>query len=139
IAVERMLREELPDVPVTLSHRLNPTIREYRRASSTCIDASLKPLMGSYLGGLADRLRAEGFTGRLLVVTSQGGVMDAADMAVAPIHAINSGPSMAPVAGRHFARVDVGAEIAIVADTGGTSFDVSLVRRDRIPWTRETW
>ena len=29
--------------------------------------------------------------------------------------------------------------MAIVADTGGTSFDVSLVRRDRIPWTRETW
>ena len=139
LAVERILKSELPGVPVTLSHRLNPTIREYRRASSTCIDASLKPLMGSYLGGLADRLRAEGFAGRLLVVTSQGGVMDAAEMAVAPIHAINSGPSMAPVAGRHFARVDVGAEIAIVADTGGTSFDVSLVRRDRIPWTRETW
>ena len=31
---------------------LNPTLREYRRASSTCIDASLKPLMGDYLRGL---------------------------------------------------------------------------------------
>ena len=28
---------------------------------------------------------------------------------------------------------------AIVADTGGTSYDVSLVRDGRIPWTRETW
>ena len=139
LAVERILAQELPGVPVTLSHRLNPTIREYRRASSACIDASLKPLMGSYLGGLAGRLRGEGFAGRLLVVTSQGGMMDAADMAAAPIHAINSGPSMAPVAGRHFARADAGADMAIIADTGGTSFDVSLVRRDRIPWTRETW
>src|SRR5207248_3043310 len=70
---------------------------------------------------------------------SQGGVMDAEDMAEAPIHSINSGPSMAPVAGRHFALRDAAADVAIVADTGGTSYDVSLVRRGRIPWTRETW
>src|SRR5215468_520328 len=139
LRVEEILRGRLPDLPVTLSHRLNPTIREYRRASSTCIDASLKPLMGTYLRGLAERLRAEGFAGRLLTVTSQGGMMDAADMAAAPIHALNSGPSMAPVAGRHLARREAAAQMAIVADTGGTSFDVSLVRRDRIPWTRETW
>jgi N-methylhydantoinase A len=139
LRVEDILRRQLPDLPVTLSHRLNPTIREYRRASATCIDASLRPLMGTYLRGLAERLRAEGFAGRLLTVTSQGGMMDAADMAAAPIRAINSGPSMAPVAGRHLARREAQAEMAIVADTGGTSFDVSLVRRDRIPWTRETW
>jgi N-methylhydantoinase A len=139
LTVEQILRRRLPDLPITLSHRLNPTIREYRRASSACIDASLKPLMGTYLRGLAERLRAEGFAGRLLTVTSQGGMMDAADMAAAPIHAINSGPSMAPVAGRHLARREAQAELAVVADTGGTSFDVSLVRRDRIPWTRETW
>src|SRR5262245_47602178 len=137
--VEEILRRQLPDLPITLSHRLNPTIREYRRASSTCIDASLKPLMGTYLRGLAERLRAEGFAGRLLTVTSQGGMMDAADMAASPIHALNSGPSMAPVAGRHLARREAAATVAIMADTGGTSFDVSLVRRDRIPWTRETW
>jgi N-methylhydantoinase A len=46
---------------------------------------------------------------------------------------------MAPVAGRHLARREAQSQMAIVADTGGTSFDVSLVRRDRIPWTRETW
>ncbi len=135
IRVGALLAEHLPAVPVTLSHRLNPTLREYRRASSACIDASLKPLMQSYLGGLVRRLAEAGFRGRALMVTSQGGVMDAEAMAEAPIHAINSGPSMAPVAGRHFARDGS----AIVADTGGTSYDVSLVRRGMIPWTRETW
>jgi len=43
------------------------------------------------------------------------------------------------VAGRHFASSDAAADMAIVADTGGTSYDVSVVRRGRIPWTRETW
>ena len=139
LRVGEMLERHLPGVPYTLSHVLNPSLREYRRASSTCIDASLKPLMGSYLGGLESRLRDAGFGGRVLVVTTQGGAMDAADMASAPIHSINSGPAMAPIAGRAYAQADSGVDTAIIADTGGTTFDVSLVRGGRIPWTRETW
>ncbi len=134
-----LLAKHLPGVPVTLSHELNPTLREYRRASATVIDASLKPLMFTYLDGLTSRLREAGFNGRTLMVTSQGGIMDAEAVARAPIHSINSGPAMAPVAGRFYARRDFGNAIAIVADTGGTSYDVSLVRDGRIPWTRETW
>jgi N-methylhydantoinase A len=137
--IGQLLNQHLPHVPFTLSHELNPTLREYRRASAAAIDASLKPLMGDYLRGLKQRLVALGFGGRVLVVTSQGGVMDADEVANAPIHSVNSGPAMAPVAGRYFARIDAEREIAIVADTGGTSYDVSLVRRGRIPWTRETW
>ena len=72
-------------------------------------------------------------------MTSQGGVIDAAEVATKPIHLINSGPSMAPIAGRYFAQVDEGSDTAIVADTGGTTYDISLVSRARIPWTRETW
>jgi N-methylhydantoinase A len=134
-----LLTRHLPEVPFTLSHRLNPIVREYRRASATCIDASLKPLMSAYLEQLDDRLRAEGFVGRVLVVTSSGTMMDAADVAEAPIQAVNSGPAMAPVAGAHFAAAAGAGETAIVADAGGTSFDVSLVRRGDIPRTRETW
>lgn len=47
--VGELLDEHLPGVPFTLSHQLNPTIREYRRASATCLDASLKPLMQDYM------------------------------------------------------------------------------------------
>jgi N-methylhydantoinase A len=137
--VGELLSKRLPGVPVTLSHRLNTSLREYRRASSTCIDASLKPLMSAYMRRLAGRLRAEGFIGRILAVTSQAGVVDAEWVAEAPIHLINSGPAMAPVAGWRHATGDSDLETAIVADTGGTTFDVSLVRRGRIPRTRETW
>lgn len=137
--VGELLDEHLPGVPYTLSHALNPILREYRRASSTAMDASLKPLMSSYLDGLSKRLAEAGFGGRLLMLTSGGGVMDAEELARAPVHAIGSGPSMAPIAGRHYARADADASTAIIADTGGTTFDVSLVRRDAIPMTPETW
>jgi N-methylhydantoinase A len=138
-----LIEQHLPGVPYTLSHTLNPAPREFRRASASAIDASLKPLMGVYLGSLTTRLQDAGFTGRVLVVTSQGGVMDAAEVAKAPIHVINSGPSMAPVAGRSYAALDAPDQAppgdVIIADTGGTTFDVSTVRAGRIPLTRELW
>jgi N-methylhydantoinase A len=138
LAVGELIEERLPGIPYTLSHRINPSLREYRRASSTCIDASLKPVMGAYMRSLEQRLRAAGFDGRVLVVTSQGGVMDAGRAAEAPVHLINSGPSMAPVAARAYGAADPTGAL-IVGDTGGTTFDVSLVRGGRIPRTRETW
>ena len=138
LAIGRLIEEHLPGVPYTLSHLINPSIREYRRAMSTCLDASLKPIMGAYMSGLDNRLADAGFRGRLLVVTSQGGVMDAAHVAKSPVHLINSGPSMAPIGARAYAAADI-ADTLIVGDTGGTTFDVSLVRGGRIPRTRETW
>jgi len=137
--IGELLAQRLPDVPFTLSHELNPTIREYRRASATALDASLKPVMTEHLGLLEARLREAGLTVPVVVVTSSGGVMEAAAVAAAPIHVIMSGPAMAPVAGRRYAAIDADGHTAIVTDTGGTSYDVSLVRRGRIPRTRETW
>jgi N-methylhydantoinase A len=139
LRVGELIEEVLPGIPYTLSHQLNPALREYRRASSAAIDASLKPLMTRYLDSLTERLAEKGFSGRTLVLTSQGGTVDAHELARMPIHALNSGPSMAPVAGRAYATQDSSAPDAIIADTGGTTFDVSLVRRGRIPMTRETW
>ena len=138
LAIGALIETHLPGVPYTLSHRINPSIREYRRAMSTCLDAALKPIMGAYMSGLESRLRDAGFGGRLLVVTSQGGVLDAAHTAEAPVQLINSGPSMAPVGARAYAPPEI-ADTLIVGDTGGTTFDVSLVRGGRIPRTRETW
>jgi N-methylhydantoinase A len=136
--VGELLAEHLPGVPFTLSHRLNPTIREYRRTSSCAIDASLKPVMSDYLRALKSRLGEKGLKGQIFAVTSQGGLVDVDDLAERPILALNSGPSMAPVAGRYFAQLE-GARTAIVTDAGGTTYDVSLVRDGALPWTRETW
>ncbi|MEE2746271.1 MAG: hydantoinase/oxoprolinase family protein, partial [Pseudomonadota bacterium] len=139
VRLGKLIEEHLPGIPFSLSHNLNPALREYRRASATSIDASLKPLMTDYLNNLRQRLNIEGFRGRTLVLTSQGGMIEAEEMATKPIHAINSGPSMAPIAGRYYAQLECDEDSLIIADTGGTTYDVSLVRKNRIPKTRETW
>jgi N-methylhydantoinase A len=134
--IGRLLDEQLPGVPYTLSSRLNPIIREYRRTSSAAIDASLKPLMQSHLAGMRSDLNAAGFAGELLLVTSFGGVLRIDDMAERPLYSVNSGPAMAPIAGK---TVAAPAGNLIVCDTGGTSFDVSVVRDGEVQLSRETW
>jgi N-methylhydantoinase A len=136
--VGELLRQHLPGVPFTLSSALSPTLREYRRASAASVDASLKPLMSHYLEGVEGSLRSEGFGGQLLMMTSSGGVRKLDDVASSPIHSIASGPAAAPIAGRYYALRELGSDTALVTDAGGTSYDVSLVRRGRIPWTRTT-
>lgn len=138
LRIGELLAQHAPDLHVTLSHQLNPTPREYRRTCSAAIDASLKPLMTKYIAGLKGRLADAGFAGRALVLTSRGGMLDADEVSRTPIQVINSGPSVAPVAGRHYALAE-GDETAVVADTGGTTYDVGLIRRGEIPITREMW
>lgn len=139
LRIGELIEAHLPGVPYSLSHAVNATLREFRRASSAAIDASLKPLMTRYLGSLSERLKSEGFDGKVMVLTSAGGMVEASEVAGSPIKIINSGPSMAPVAGQHYAEREGGWRTAIVADTGGTTYDISLVSDGRIPMTRDLW
>jgi N-methylhydantoinase A len=139
LAVADLLEEHLPGVPYTLSHRLVPILREYRRASATAIDASLKPLMQAHLAGMAADLAAAGFRGDLLVSTSAGGCQHVEELVARPIHTLKSGPAMAPVAGRSVSVAEGMGGNVIVCDAGGTTFDVGLVRDGSLVYTRDSW
>jgi len=137
--IGELIEEVMPGVPYTLSHQLNPILREYPRASSTAIDASLKPRMQRHLGELQADLADIGFAGELLVSTVSGGVMHVEDVAGRPIYMVKSGPAMAPRAGLAYAEAESLSKDVLVVDTGGTTFDVSLVRDGEVKFTRETW
>ena len=137
--VGELLQTLLPGIPFTLSHELNPIMREYRRASSVVIDASIKPLMQTHLIELQTDLRQNGYSGELLVSTTIGGCMDIDSVINRPIHTVRSGPAMAPVAGKHYSKLENKQDAVLVVDTGGTTFDVSLVVDSNISITQETW
>jgi N-methylhydantoinase A len=141
LRIGELLEQEWPGIPFTLSHRLNPIIREYRRASSTAIDASLKPLMQAYLRRLEHDLRETGLAGHIFVATSFGGAWRPQEVIERPIYSVGSGPSMAPVAALTYAKAEHTEEghDLIVCDTGGTTFDVGLVSGGEITFTAETW
>ncbi len=138
-AIGAMLEAHLPGVPYSLSSRLIPIVREYRRASATAIDASLKPLMERHLREMEEDLRAAGYAGEILVSTSVGGCMNVEELATRPIHTVKSGPAMAPVAGRRYAAEEDAGGNVIVCDTGGTTFDVGLIRDGNLVYSRDTW
>ena len=139
IRVGELLNEIAPGIPYTLSHQLNPIIREYPRTSSSAIDASLKPLMQSHLKEFQSDLRDASYQGEILVSACSGGVMHVGDVVEKPIYTVKSGPAMAPLAGIAYAEAEGEGNDVIIVDTGGTTFDVSMVRAGQIKFTRETW
>ncbi len=139
IRIGELLEAALPGVPYTLSHELLPVVREYRRASAAAIDASLKPLMQAHLRDLERDLRAAGYDGEILVSTLSGGCSNIEALIDKPIYSIGSGPAMAPIAAINYASIEGMGEDVMVCDTGGTTFDVGIVRDGRPTYSRETW
>lgn len=138
LRVAELIRQHWPEVKVSLSHVVNPVLGEYRRTISTAMDASLKPLVDGYIGGLGRRLREAGYRGELSLLSSSGGVLSTDEMLDRPIFSLDSGPAQAPIAGRFYAKVEAGVANVITCDMGGTSFDVSRVTDGVIVTTEET-
>jgi N-methylhydantoinase A len=95
--------------------------------------------MQGHLHSIEIGLREAGLRGQLVAATSMGGVLPIEHLAERPIYAAKSGPSLAPIAARLYAEREFETTEAIVCDTGGTSFDVSLVHEGAPVFTRETW
>ena len=58
--VRKILNEELPDIPVSLSSEVSPEMREWERFSTTVANAYVQPMMARYLRQLEADLRAAG-------------------------------------------------------------------------------
>lgn len=135
--VGEITKEEWPEVPIVISSELNPILREYRRTSSTVINASLLNVVWDYVAGLEQTLKEIGYIKPLSMVTSAGGIVSVEEMLRKPIYSVNSGPSMAPVAGRTLAATERDSNDVLIVDMGGTSFDVSIVTDGKISLSRE--
>ncbi len=131
--VGEIIRAEWPGVPVTLSHELNPIPREYRRAISAVIDASLSPIVSSYVEVLQQALRDHGYERELLMGNCVGGMMPPDEIVRKPIYSVMSGPTLAPIAAQHLTD----EPNVIVGDMGGTTFDVSAIRDGQLVVTPE--
>ncbi len=121
-----LVRRELPGAFLTTSTELLPAIRFYDRVSTTALNAYVGPILDHYLAQLQRRLAEAGFTGVLLIMQSNGGVMTPDVARRAPALTLLSGPAGGPIAGLAAARPH-GLDSCIVIDMGGTSFEAALV------------
>ena len=125
-AVAEIIRREMPGVAVSVSHEVAREIREYERTSTTVIDAYIKRQVVDYLDRLGRGLASAGVNAPLMVANSSGGVSSVQMITQAPVQMMSSGPAGAAVGAAYLGSL-LGLENLVVADVGGTSFDVSLV------------
>ena len=121
-----LLREVFPEAQIALSSEVAPEFREYLRASTTVINATVQPIAANYLRSIELRLRALGVHAELLVMQSSGGVFSFASGCERPVFLIESGPAAGVTAAAYLGTV-IGRQNLIAFDMGGTTAKVSLV------------
>jgi len=105
---------------VTCSHEVSPEMREVERTVTTVVNAALRPRLRAYLRSL------DGEADEVLVMTSAGGLLPAAEAAELPAALLLSGPAGGVRAGAAAAAANGFAD-AVTFDMGGTSTDVCLI------------
>jgi N-methylhydantoinase A len=131
LRVAEIIREIYPDAFVSISARVNPEFREYERASTTVVDAYVKPEVTTYYEDLERRLRTDyGFAGRLDVIHSGGGTMAMRDAAARPSQTVESGPACGVIAAAHLANASKLPRV-IALDMGGTTAKAAYIENGR--------
>lgn len=120
-----ILREEMPDVPISISSEVLPEIFEHERFSTTVANAVVSPVVVDYTTRLGDRLAKDGYTRDLLLLHTGGGVMTPASVKDFAARLAGSGIAAGAIASRYIAGL-CGFPHSIGLDMGGTSTDVSL-------------
>jgi N-methylhydantoinase A len=90
--LKELLAEEYPDLYVTVSSDVSPTIGEYERTSTTVLNAYLGPTARQYLTTLRETLESYGFDGQLLLMFAHGGLVSQEDAIERPVGLMESGP-----------------------------------------------
>lgn len=118
-----ILREECPDVALTLSHQLG-RIGLLERENATLLNAALVGLARKTTRAFAEALAASGITAPLYLTQNDGTVMVAGVAEVFPVYSFASGPTNSMRGAAFLSKLTD----AIVVDVGGTTTDIGSLR-----------
>jgi N-methylhydantoinase A len=121
-----IIREELPDVFISLSAEVAPRIREYERTTTTVINAYCTPVLADYLKKIKTELEAYGWQKPVYIMKNSGGLSDSRDLEGFAVKTLLSGPAGGAV-GNETLGHRLGRSHTVLADMGGTSFDLHVV------------
>lgn len=125
-----LLRKVFPGLFVSISSDVVRERREFERTSTTVLNSFTQPKLSRYLEKLRERLGDAGHKGALTVMQSTGGITSTDIARAVPVRAVQSGPAGGVIGARRLSAL-LGEKNFIVADLGGTTFDVSLVHDGR--------
>ena len=117
---------------VTASHEIMPEYREYERAVVTILNTALQPVIAQYIDNLQRGVEGK----KLSIIQSHGGILSPQRIIEEPIRTIMSGPAAGVIAAAQVAQL-TGETNLVTLDMGGTSTDVSVIKRGEIMLTRD--
>lgn len=126
-----IVREEWPEVYLSLSHEIIPQYREYERFSTTCLNTYVGPKTARYIRNLQDEMKRKAFRADLHLMQTNGGVATAEGAIERPVTLLMSGP-VAGLIGGIWASKLAGHENVITLDVGGTSADIGVAPGGRM-------
>jgi len=128
VKTAELLKKEFPEAIVSLSSDVAPEFREYLRASTTVINAGVRPIVSRYLISIERRLKAAGLSAELLVMQSNGGVLTFGAASDKPVFMVESGPAAGVIAASYLGNT-LGSPNVLSFDMGGTTAKTGLVRK----------
>ena len=130
-AIGAILRDALPDCFISLSIDVLPQMREYERTSTTVVNAYIGPPVRNYLNAMIDQLAAAGAEGRLMIMLSSGGILDARNVLDEPAQIVECGPAAGVVGAAHLAAENDYGNV-ITFDMGGTTAKASIIEEGKL-------
>jgi N-methylhydantoinase A/oxoprolinase/acetone carboxylase beta subunit len=118
-----ILRDECPDVAVTMSHQLG-RIGLLERENATLLNAALVGLARTTTGAFQDALAASGIRAPLYLTQNDGTVMLASVAQAFPVYGFASGPTNSMRGAAFLSKLTD----ALVIDVGGTTTDIGSLR-----------
>ena len=118
-----ILREECPDVAVTMSHQLG-RIGLLERENATLLNAALVGLARKTTHAFTDALIESGITAPLYLTQNDGTVMLASVAEAFPVYGFASGPTNSMRGAAFLSKLTD----ALVIDVGGTTTDIGSLR-----------
>ena len=115
---------ELTDVPIVCGSELFSGLDSVQRASGTLLNARLVPIIREFLDAIRRSFAALGITAPIVVVRSDGSLMNERFSRLRPVETILCGPAASVLGGMELA----GKPNSVIVDMGGTTTDVSLVK-----------
>lgn len=132
-----IIKERFPQIRVSLSSDIVPIVREYRRLSTTVLDAYVGPTLERYLKRLEEGLRErEVSTRQVFIMQSNGGLMSIKVASDNPVQTLLSGPAAGVISGAYLSRL-TGLPNVVTFDVGGTSTDIATIVDGMVTETTE--